>query len=102
MEEDLENEEEKFNLFKELKKSPHIPDFVYQYLPEPLKTACKKFRNKRERDVFLTTAIVVISGIIAKVEGRYDGKIVYSPLFCFIVAPPANDKNSIVLAKALG
>ncbi len=56
----------------------------------------------RERDVFLTTALSVISGGLHNVEGAYAQEKQHPNLFAFIVAPPASGKGSMKYAKQLG
>ena len=81
--------------------SPYIPKSVYENLPETLKVACEVFEG-RERDVFLTTALSVISGGLHNVEGVYAQEKQHPNLFAFIVAPPASGKGSMKYAKQLG
>ena len=81
--------------------SPYIPKSVYENLPETLKVACEVFEG-RERDVFLTTALSVISGGLHNVQGAHDQEKHYPNLFAFIVAPPASGKGSMKYAKQLG
>jgi hypothetical protein len=81
--------------------SPYIPESVYENLPETLKVACEVFEG-RERDVFLTTALSVISGGLHNVEGVYAQEKQHPNLFAFIVAPPASGKGSMKYAKQLG
>ena len=50
--------------------SPYIPDQIYDVLPPTLKEACNVFKG-RERDVFLTSALSVISGGLHNVSGLY-------------------------------
>ena len=50
--------------------SPYIPDQIYDVLPPTLKEACNVFKG-RERDVFFTSALSVISGGLHNVSGLY-------------------------------
>ena len=70
-------------------------------LTETLKVACEVFEG-RERDVFLTTALSVISGGLHNVQGAHDQEKQHPNLFAFIVAPPASGKGSMKYAKQLG
>lgn len=81
--------------------SPFIPDEVYEKLPEILKKASSVFKD-RERDVFLTSALSVISGGLHNIIGYYDNETVHPNLFSFVVAPPASGKGSMKYAKQLG
>ena len=92
------------NLVTEEKKeetSPRIPDDIYTALPLVLKDACSSFIG-RERDVFLTSALSIISGGLHNVHGLYANEKVFPNLFSFIVAPPASGKGSMKYAKQLG
>lgn len=82
-------------------ENPFVPDNVYQSLPNTLKDACNVFAG-RERDVFLTTALSIISGGLYNVSGFYANEVVFPNLFSFVVAPPASGKGSMKYAKQLG
>ncbi len=82
-------------------ENPFIPETVYFALPKTLKEACDVFTG-RERDVFLTSALSIISGGLHNVVGYYSNEVVYPNLFSFIVAPPASGKGSMKYAKQLG
>ncbi|MFZ2430940.1 MAG: DUF3987 domain-containing protein [Lutibacter sp.] len=81
---------------------PFLPDDVFDKLPEILKKGCSVFKDRRERDVFLTSALSVISGCMVNVSGGYRGKKHYANLFSFIIAPAASGKGSITFSKDLG
>ena len=82
--------------------SPLIPNTVYYNLPELLATGCSVFKSDRERDVFNTGALAVLSGIFNEVSGYYKGQKNHPNLYCFIVAPPASGKGVMNYAKKLG
>ena len=81
--------------------NPIIPEKVYKTLPKTLKEACEVFEG-RERDVFFTSALSVLSGGFFNVFGYYSNEVVHPNLFSFIVAPPASGKGSMKYAKQLG
>jgi len=81
--------------------SPYISESVYNALPSMLKEASSAFKG-RERDVFLTSALSVISGGLHNVYGLYADDKVYPNLFSFVIAPPASGKGSMKYAKQLG
>lgn len=81
--------------------NPFIPETVYTSLPQTLKEACNVFTG-RERDVFLTSALSVLSGGFYNVKGYYSNEVVFPNLFSFVVAPPASGKGSMKYAKQLG
>ncbi|MDC0126102.1 DUF3987 domain-containing protein [Flavobacteriaceae bacterium] len=82
-------------------KSPMIPEEVYENLPSTLKESCAVFKG-RERDVYLTSALCVISGGLSNMQGLYAQKIVYPNLYSFIIAPAASGKGSMNYARSLG
>ena len=84
-------------------KMPYLPDYVFTKLPQILQSAVLKFPDdKRERDVFFTGALAVLSGLFPWVHGVYRGKTVYPNLYCFVVAPAGSGKGSMIFAKELG
>ena len=84
-----------------LKSSPFIPDQVYDKLPVLLKSAAMAFSDKRERDVFLTGALPILSGCLPNVKGVYNQQTVYPQLFSFIIAPAASGKSAMKFSKML-
>ena len=81
--------------------SPYIPNSIYQKLPEVLKEACMVFEG-RERDVFFTSALSVISGGLYNVWGLYDGEERRPNLYSFVCAPAASGKSSMKCSRMLG
>ena len=81
--------------------SPMIPEYIYEALPKTLRDACNVFSG-RKRDVFLTSALSVISGGLHNVYGLYDKEKVFPNLYSFVIAPPASGKGSMKFAKQLG
>ncbi len=84
-----------------LKNTLLIPEAVYANLPEILREGTLVFDDLRERDVFLTGALVILSGCLPGVKGIYAGQEVYPNLFGFIVAPAASGKGALNFAKML-
>jgi hypothetical protein len=84
-----------------LKVTPIIPQSVYDNLPPILFESCQVFKNERERDVYLTGALAILSGCLPNVSGLYSGSIIYPSLFSFILAPAASGKGALKFAKAL-
>ncbi|MGM0479237.1 MAG: DUF3987 domain-containing protein, partial [Bacteroidota bacterium] len=85
-----------------LKNTPCIPGKVYNNLPDLLKRTSQMFDDIREKDVFLTSAISILSGCLPNVSGLYFDSSVYPNLFSFILAPPASGKGAMNQAKILG
>ncbi|MBU0942117.1 MAG: DUF3987 domain-containing protein [Bacteroidetes bacterium] len=84
-----------------LKQTPIIPQLVYDNLPPILYESCKAFKEPREKDVFLTGALAILSGCLPNVSGLYSGSVVFPSLFSFILAPAASGKGALKFAKAL-
>ena len=85
-----------------LENTPTIPEEVYENLPQFLKEGSEVFLTNREKDIFLTGALTVISGCLPTVFGYYNGSKVYPNLYSFIVAPAASGKGVMSWAKVLG
>lgn len=85
-----------------LKKTPAIPDSIYQQMPELLQQGATAFTDQRERDVFLTGALAILSGCLPGVKGVYAGNEVFPNLFSFAIAPAASGKGALKFAKMLG
>ena len=86
---------------KDSEVSPYIPDEIFNKLPDTLKEACGHFTG-RERDIFLVTAIAVLSGGMHNVHGLYSNEKVFPNLYSFICAPPASGKGSMKYSGQLG
>ena len=96
------NAESSFDDYEDcLKSTPIIPQSVYDNLPPILFESCQVFMQERERDVYLTGALAILSGCLPNVSGLYSGSIVYPSLFSFILAPAASGKGALKFAKAL-
>jgi hypothetical protein len=91
----ISKEEQMFNM-------PFLPDVIFGKLPYILKKGSSAFQDKRERDVFLTGALAIISGCMRNVIGLYRAKEHYANLYIFIIAPAASGKGSLTYAKILG
>ncbi|MCB9054381.1 MAG: DUF3987 domain-containing protein [Chitinophagales bacterium] len=84
-----------------LKNTPAIPDSIYQQMPELLQQGAMVFTDQRERDVFLTGALAILSGCLPGVKGVYAGNEVFPNLFSFAIAPAASGKGALKFAKML-
>lgn len=99
----MHNDQQEFNDGGMKMNTPTLPDSVFEKLPNILKEGCGVFaENKRERDVFFTGALVVLSASMPKLKGGYRGDEVNANLFAFIVAPAASGKGVLKYAKELG
>ncbi len=81
---------------------PFFPDKIFDKLPGLLAKACSVFVEKRERDVYLTGALGVLSGCMPNTSGAYDRRVTYPNLYTFIIAPAASGKGMLAYAKILG
>ncbi len=90
------------SFYDSMTQTPCFPKMVYEQLPSILKDCCEVFDTDREKDVFLTGALGVLSGSLTEVDGIYDGRTEYSNIFTFIIAPPANGKGALKYAAMLG
>jgi len=70
-------------------------------MPEILKQGALAFMVERERDVFLTGALGILSGCLPNVKGIYAQQEVFPNLFTFAIAPAASGKGALKFAKQL-
>ena len=69
---------------------------ITENLPEFLKQACNQFNDTNEKELFLFSALGVLSGCLPNYYAHYDGKW-YSPhLYVFVLAPFGTGKGSMV------
>lgn len=85
-----------------LKNSPHISDELYAQMPEILQEGVNAFTDIREKDVYFTGALAILSGCLPNVQGIYSRETVYPNVFTFIIAPPASGKRGLKFARSLG
>jgi hypothetical protein len=83
-----------------LKATPKIPQELYDQMPDLLREGVWYF-SEREKDVFLTGALAVISGCLPNVTGVYSGDEVFPNLYTFSIAPAASGKGVLKYAKML-
>lgn len=81
---------------------PLLDDRCFAHLPSLLHEGCRVFNDLRERDVFLTGALAVLSGCLEGIDGVYDRRDTFPNLFAFVVAPAASGKSALSFAKQLG
>jgi Protein of unknown function (DUF3987) len=79
-----------------------IPESVFDSLPQPLRTLCAFFEDGFERDVFLTAALAVTSGILSEVIYKHRDGWKGVNLFAMVIAPPSSGKGDAAHAKRLG
>ena len=84
-----------------LKNTPSIPETLYRQMPDILQEGAMAFTDHRERDVFLTGALAILSGCLPGVKGVYAGNEVFPNLFSFAIAPAASGKGALKFAKML-
>ena len=82
--------------------TPCLPPEVYDNLPDFLKSSCNLFKDGLEKDIFLISALGVLSACFPKVEGFYFRKPLSVQLYLFIVGPSAAGKGSMEWSKYLG
>lgn len=90
------------DFYQSLTKTPTFANGIYSKLPDLLRRCCNAFETSREKDVFLTATLTILSGAANTISGTYDGRKEYSNLFSFVVAPPASGKGVLKYAAKLG
>lgn len=90
-------------LRRSAKYSPTIPSQVFRMLPALLKKGCEPFADRHlERDVFLTGALGMLSGLLPTMSGVYEGQVQYPNLFVFVIDPASSGKRAFNLSRYLG
>jgi VirE N-terminal domain. len=84
-----------------LKNTPSVPAELYDLMPPLIRGGAAAFTDFREKDVFLTGALAILSGCLPGVKGLYAGQEVFPNLFSFTVAPAASGKGVLKFAKML-
>lgn len=74
-------------------KTPRVPATVYSKLPAYWQESVSHFSTDREKDVFVTCALSLLSGCFKDVKGRYCREILYPNLYSLVVAPPGSGKG---------
>ena len=77
-----------------------IPERVYTLSPPPIADACGRFKRWAERDAFLTSLLVVLSGALPHVRFRYGRHYLSPHLFAILYGAAASGKGVVTLARA--
>ena len=85
-----------------IKVSSVIPDHIFELLPDLLKKGCGALNDKREKDIYLTSALGVLSGCMPNVIGSYFERWYHPNLFVFIIGPSGCGKGCLMFVKYLG
>jgi hypothetical protein len=79
-----------------------FPDEIFDCLPPLLATACNRFQRQQEKELFLVSALAVLSGMMPNVQGIYFGRQIMPNLYCFILGKYGTGKGSMMWARDLG
>lgn len=85
-----------------LSSTPCIDESVYSQLPSFLGYSCRMFDSPREKDVFLTSALGILSACMPDFFGVYHNRRVSANLYTFIIAPSGNGKGVMNNARDMG
>jgi len=77
-------------------------DKLYTTLPEMLREPALRFTDGEERELFLVSALGVISGMLPNYTGNYFGSNVGTNLYCFVVGAYGTGKGALKWARQLG
>jgi len=89
-----EAEEDDFN-------TPLLPSEVFENMPRLLMDCCSLFADGIEKDIFLLSAITVLSACLPNIEGFYFNRRLSAHLFLFITGPSASGKGTMVWSRYL-
>ena len=78
-----------------------LSNSIFEALPDLLKEPTLKFISQSEREVFLVSALGVVSGMLPNVIGRYDGRDVYSNLYVYLIGKYGTGKGTQVFARMI-
>lgn len=81
--------------------TPLLPVEVYDHLPKMLHDCCRLFKPGIEKDIFLLSALTVLSGCLPNVEGIYFNRHLSAHLYLFITGPSASGKGTMLWARYL-
>jgi Protein of unknown function (DUF3987) len=84
------------------KNSESFDNEIFDNLPQLLREPCNTLISKSDKEVFLVGALGVVSGILPNVKAIYNGKEVYSNLFCYVWANYGTGKGALSYAYHLG
>ncbi len=66
-----------------------------------MRNACNIFTDPRERDVFFTSFLVVLSGCLGETSAYYSKDKIYPNLYGFVIAPAGSNKSSAKYSKTI-
>jgi len=79
--------------------TPLLPENIYDHLPPLLDNACSLFIEGIEKDIFLMSALTVLSACLPNIEGIYFNRNLSAHLYLFIVGPSASGKGTMVWSR---
>ncbi len=85
-----------------INETPLFPKWIYDHLPDPFKTGSSLFNDSREKDTFLLSSIVFLSGCLPNYSFVYSGMKYHVNLYSMIIAPAGSGKGKMKWAKNLG
>lgn len=74
---------------------PSFSDQVLSKLPKIFQDIASQGSTILQKDMLIYASIVLMSGCFPEVWANYDGRLVFSNLFFFLVAPPASNKGIV-------
>lgn len=83
-------------------KEKGFPAGIYKRLPRILSDGCNQFTDPKEKAVFLSAALGVVSGLLPNVSAIYDGQTVYPNLYVYILGQYGGGKGAARFARELG
>jgi len=87
---------------RELRLSaPCLPDWIFDLLPEMLKTGLAVAKNRRQRDMLFLSMLANLSGCQPAVRMVYDDVSVYPHFFLTVIASSASGKGIMACAAKM-
>lgn len=90
-----DSEDEEYWKGEELrKKTPYIPDSVYENIPKILRECQLEDNSLRERDVLLLASLTAFSAIMPQTTGIYNHRLFTPHLYTLCLAPAGSGKGT--------
>ena len=85
-----------------VKKLPCFSSNLFKELPKLLKDGEEKFESQREKDVYVFSALTVLSTCFPKVVGSFRKQSYYGNLFSYFISPLSMNVGVLDYASLLG
>jgi len=85
----------------EMEILPSFSDKIADKLPIFLQKVVVKGNSSREKDIMLIASILVLSGCLPHISGKYDCRKVYANLYFFLSGPASSGKGQAYVCRSI-